>query len=147
HEQGTPNVNITNTTVPVHEQATAAVHEQGTADVNVTNSILTTEPQLADASSNGNDDAAPGESNYPFIPSLQGHYAINATLIVLSEMRGTGTFFIGAAAYPLDGSADGSVVLPFAEPTAVREVALYCDAQSTTRCNVHYLVAGRFTQP
>ena len=35
HEQGTANVNVTNTLLPVHEQGTAAVREQGTVTVRV----------------------------------------------------------------------------------------------------------------
>jgi hypothetical protein len=49
HEQGTANVNLTNSSLPVREQNIDAqgntkVHEQGTANVNVTNSSLSIAP-------------------------------------------------------------------------------------------------------
>jgi hypothetical protein len=40
HEQGTASVNVTNSSLAVHEQGTAAVHEQGTANVNVVSSSV-----------------------------------------------------------------------------------------------------------
>jgi hypothetical protein len=135
--------------VPVREQnldgdKNIKVHEQGTANVRVVDgdgAILTVAPLDARQTFFVPEIAPPGGSDATVFPNGP----VDASLISLTSMRGTGYVLLGVESgtllsFDTDG---GNVVLPLTQPLTFDRIQLVCSQSSPVACTSQLNVIGR----